>query len=264
MRNFLSFLTGFLVGNLGGLLGLGGAEFRIPVLIYVFRFAILTGIVINLTVSFFTVLFSFIFRGFTIPYDLVFSYFFIALNILIGSLLGSYTGVHFATSINQDLLKKVVAIFLIFVAFLLFFHDYIYESGFILNLPDFLKIPTGLFLGFFIGVFSSMLGVAGGELIIPTLLFVYNLDIKVAGSLSLLISLPTIAIGLYKYSKKGHIRVVLDEKIFVFFMVIGSVIGSLVGSMFLKQFSSHGLRIMLGVILLISSFKMLYMNKKGD
>ncbi|ACN98880.1 conserved hypothetical protein [Sulfurihydrogenibium azorense Az-Fu1] len=45
-------------------------------------------------------------------------------------------------------------------------------------------------------------------------------------------------------------------------MVIGSILGSFVGSLFLKQFSSHGLRIMLGVILLISSFKMLYMNNK--
>ncbi|ADR19432.1 sulfite exporter TauE/SafE family protein [Calditerrivibrio nitroreducens] len=263
MRNFLSILTGFLVGNLGGLMGLGGAEFRIPVLIYIFKFAILPGIVINLTVSFFTVLFSFIFRGFIVPFDLVFSYILIALNILMGSLIGSYVGVHFATSVNQALLKKIVAIFLIFVALILFFHDLVYENGYILNLQNIVRIPLGFVLGVFIGVFSSMLGVAGGELIIPTLLFIYNVDIKIAGSVSLMISLPTIIMGIYKYNKKGFSKVISEEKNFIFLMVIGSILGSLLGSFFLKQFSSHGLRVMLGVVLTISSLKMLYINKKN-
>ena len=36
---------------------------------------------------------------------------------------------------------------------------------------------------------------AGGEVIIPTLVFAYGLDIKTAGTASLLISLPTVTVG---------------------------------------------------------------------
>ncbi|MGC8926274.1 MAG: hypothetical protein ACP5LO_09695, partial [Calditerrivibrio sp.] len=50
---------------------------------------------------------------------------------------------------------------------------------------------------------------------------------------------------------------------FIFYLVIGSVLGSLSGSLFLNLFSSHSLRLILGIILLISSLKMLYINKKG-
>ncbi|MGB9732273.1 TSUP family transporter [Calditerrivibrio nitroreducens] len=69
--------------------------------------------------------------------------------------------------------------------------------------------------------------------------------------------------GLYKYSKKRHNKVIVQEKQFIFYLVIGSVLGSLSGSLFLNLFSSHSLRLILGIILLISSLKMLYINKKG-
>lgn len=36
-RNRQGFVAGSLIGTLGGLIGLGGAEFRLPVLIGVFR-----------------------------------------------------------------------------------------------------------------------------------------------------------------------------------------------------------------------------------
>ncbi|MGC9121206.1 MAG: sulfite exporter TauE/SafE family protein [Sulfurihydrogenibium sp.] len=260
-KNFLSFITGFFVGNLGGLLGLGGAEFRLPILLYVFHFTILSAIVVNLSVSFFTVVFSFIFRGMVLDFSVVFSYILIAVNILVGSLLGSYLGVNFATSINQNLLKKIVAIILILIALLLMFHQSIHH--YTIDISEFYKITLGLFLGLIIGIVSSMLGVAGGELIIPTLTLVYGIDIKIAGSLSLLISIPTIMLGLYKYSKKGQSEIIKSEKTFIVFMALGSIIGSFTGSLFLYRFSSETLRIFLGVILIISALKMIFMSKKN-
>ena len=45
----------------------------------------------------------------------------------------------------------------------------------------------------------SLLGVAGGELLIPTLIFVFGADIVTAGSASILISLCLISVGLWRY-----------------------------------------------------------------
>jgi uncharacterized protein len=48
-----------------------------------------------------------------------------------------------------------------------------------------IRALAALALGLFVGVVSSMLGVAGGELLIPALMFVFGCDIKVAGTCSL-------------------------------------------------------------------------------
>lgn len=48
LRHLLALLWGALIAVLGGLIGLGGAEFRLPDLVGVFRFRTLQAIVINL------------------------------------------------------------------------------------------------------------------------------------------------------------------------------------------------------------------------
>jgi|GEM_PF-4556806 len=54
-RNAQALSWGTGIGTLGGLIGLGGAEFRLPVLAGIFHFRMLDAIVINLLVSLVTV-----------------------------------------------------------------------------------------------------------------------------------------------------------------------------------------------------------------
>ena len=86
-KAFLSFLTGAVIGVLGGLIGLGGAEFRLPLLLTVFGYATLPAVVVNLVVSLVTVVFSFIFRLNTIGLDVIASNLSVVVNILAGSLM---------------------------------------------------------------------------------------------------------------------------------------------------------------------------------
>jgi uncharacterized protein len=53
-----SFASGAVIGSLGGLIGLGGAEFRLPILVGFFGFATITAVVINKLVSLSVVIFS--------------------------------------------------------------------------------------------------------------------------------------------------------------------------------------------------------------
>lgn len=62
MPQAAAFGWGASIAVLGGLIGLGGAEFRLPVQAGVFKYRTLQAIVINLAVSLVTVIFSFIFR----------------------------------------------------------------------------------------------------------------------------------------------------------------------------------------------------------
>ena len=54
---------------------------------------------------------------------------------------------------------------------------------------------AGVVAGFVIGVVAALLGVAAGKLLIPTLVLFFGADIKLAGSLSLAVSLPTMLVA---------------------------------------------------------------------
>jgi uncharacterized membrane protein YfcA len=62
----LAALWGAPIGLLGGLIGLGGAEFRLPVLAGVFNYAARQAVVLNLAISLVTVVSALIIRGGTL------------------------------------------------------------------------------------------------------------------------------------------------------------------------------------------------------
>jgi uncharacterized membrane protein YfcA len=254
-QNIFAFGWGSLIGILGGLIGLGGAEFRLPVLVGIFKFRTLKAITINLIVSFVTVIFSFIFRAGYLHLDRITANWHVIVNILAGSLLGAYIGAHFATSINERLLNRIVIIFLITLSGVLIGHSFIVDLQ-SLQIPTFARIVLGFAAGVVIGVFSSMLGVAGGELIIPTIILVFALDIKLAGSLSLAISVPTILMGLVRYGNQGRLADLRSDRAFIVWMSSGSIMGAFIGSYLLQFASGTFLHVLLGLILLTSALKL--------
>jgi uncharacterized membrane protein YfcA len=196
-RDSSAFGVGAVVGVLGGLIGLGGAEFRLPVLAGWFRYPLLLAIVINLLVSLVTVVVSLAFRAQFQGVAPLLLQWPVALNILTGSLLGSYAGVHFATRVSERALAGAVAILLVFLGLLLIGHDWLFSHE-PLALAPVVRVALGFLAGLVIGTVSSLLGVAGGELIIPTLVLLFGLDIKLAGSVSLMISIPTVLVGMLR------------------------------------------------------------------
>lgn len=61
-RNGKGFLSGTLIGALGGLIGLGGAEFRLPVLMGSFKMPTLEAVIFNKAMSLTVVAVALIFR----------------------------------------------------------------------------------------------------------------------------------------------------------------------------------------------------------
>ena len=260
MQNVSAFLWGALIAILGGLIGLGGAEFRLPVLVSNFKYRTLHAILINLVISLVTVVFSFIFRTGLINLDKITSNIGIILNLLAGSLIGAYLGANFATKISERTLNRVVVIFLLALSFILLSHNFIIGlHG--LQLSVALRITLGFIAGIAIGIFSSVLGVAGGEMIIPTIVLLYSKDIKLAGSLSLAISIPTIITGLIRYQRQNKLSEIYPYRIFIVWMAVGSIAGALIGSYLLRFVSSSFLYYLLGLILLTSALNLLSHHK---
>jgi uncharacterized protein len=250
------FFYGALIGILGGLMGLGGAEFRLPILTFIFNFATLHAVVINLIISWVTVISSLIFRWES--WIAIEPYLPIVLTLLSGSLIGASAGASLASRIDEKRLDRVVAMLLGIIALVMILETLIHFNP--LNLNIFTMTLIGFSAGIIIGLFSSMLGVAGGELIIPTIALLYGVDIKIAGTLSLMVSLPTIMVGLYRYRNKEPFSIVKPNLPLIGWMATGSILGAWIGKSMLGLFSSGHLQIFLALILSLSAVKL---YKKG-
>jgi len=69
-----------------------------------------------------------------------------------------------------------------------------------------IHVAVGFVIGIGIGLVSSVLGVAGGELLIATTHVRLGAGIKTAGSASILISLRVVLSGLWRYWRLGPRR----------------------------------------------------------
>src|SRR5271167_2171192 len=96
-RSPAAFGGGAVIGALGGLIGLGGAEFRLPLLIGAFRFAALEAVILNKAMSHVVVGSALPFRMGSVPFGVVASQWLVIANLLAGSLIGAWFGAGWAT-----------------------------------------------------------------------------------------------------------------------------------------------------------------------
>ena len=92
-------------------------------------------------------------------------------------------------------------------------------------------------------------------MLIPTLILLFGADIKLAGSLSLAVSLPTMLVGFARHSRDRSFVVLGENRAFVLVMAIGSIIGSFIGGLLLGLVPSPVLLPLLAVILVLSAIK---------
>ena len=239
---------------LGGLIGLGGAEFRLPLLIGTFHFAALEAVILNKAMSLVVVASALPSRAAAVPLGAVAADWTVVANLLAGSLPGAWLGAAWVTRLTSSTLYRAIALSLaVIAAVLLFGHD-----AMSVGLPPFggvLQAIAGIGAGFIIGIVASLLGVAGGELLIPTLVLLFGADIKLAGSLSLVVSLPTMIAGFARYSRNRSFAVLGRNRSFLLAMAAGSITGSFIGGRLLGIVPGSVLLPLLAAILLVSAVK---------
>lgn len=144
----------------------------------------------------------------------------------------------------------MIAILLLLIAILLFATHFFAIGP--LNLP---RITLGIMAGVLIGVVVALMGVAGGELLIPWIGLLYGTEIRIAGSLSLLVSLPTMLIAFARYSRDNSFAVLGHNKAFLTAMALGSFTGTILGGLALGLVPSIILIPLLVLLLGLSSIK---------
>lgn len=258
----LAFLYAVPIGALGGLMGLGGAEFRLPVLASVLRYSARQAIPLNLAVSLITIAASLLIRGRTLTFDAVVPLLPVILSLISGAIITAFLGAALAGRLSNEQLERIILVLLVAIGVAL-----IVESLLPQQIPAFLppvlpvQMVAGVLFGLAIGLVSSLLGVAGGEIIIPTLVFAFGVDIKTAGTASLLVSLPTVWVGLIKYASRGALRDRAAWSNTVAPMGAGSVIGAFIGGLLVGIVPASAIKFALGIVLNLSAFRVFHKSK---
>jgi uncharacterized protein len=261
-RPGLAFTYSVPIGVLGGLIGLGGAEFRLPILAGPLGYTASQAVPLNLAISLVTVAASLAIRSQSLTLVTVWAYLPEILALIAGAVLSAFWGAGLARRISNRALERIIFGFLIVIGTLLAVESFLpMESQGLIPEIRTLRIGAGFAFGLVIGLVSSLLGVAGGELIIPTLIFGYGVDIRTAGSASLLISLPTILTGMSRYARKGAFADKQQISGTVAPMGAGSVLGAVIGGLLVRVVPVPALKLMLGVILIISAFRVFHHSK---
>jgi uncharacterized membrane protein YfcA len=248
---------GAAIGLLGGLIGLGGAEFRLPVLAGPLGYSARQAVPLNLAISMVTLLTSLAIRAGTLSLASVAPLSPALLGLIAGAVVAAFFGASVASRLSREQLERVILVLLVAIGWALIVEGFLPQEA-----PGFVpaesawRVAVGVLFGLAIGLVSSLLGVAGGELIIPTLIFAFGADIKTAGTGSLLVSLPTVAVGLARYASRGAFgeRWPLVETVVP--MSVGSIIGAAAGGLLVGIVPAGVLKVMLGIILNVSALKM--------
>jgi uncharacterized membrane protein YfcA len=108
-------------------------------------------------------------------------------------------------------------------------------------------------LGLVAGVFSGLVGIGGGIIIVPALVYLFGLTQQTAqGTTIALLVLPIGILAAWEYHKQGYV----DYRI-VAFIALGFLLGSLFGAKFALMVPTLLLKRIFGGTLVLIGFKML-------
>jgi uncharacterized protein len=241
------------------MVGLGGAELRLPYLAGTLRLPLKTAIPVNLAVSLLTLLAALPTRLYTLKTASLAPYLYETMALAAGAVLGAYAGVSWLKRLSPVALKRAVFALLLALGVVMIAEAFVSLDP-LGVLPLFMipRIISAVALGLVIGAISGLLGVAGGEVIIPTLILGFGAPIKSAGSLGQMVSIPTVLTGFVRHYRAGA----LDNRELVMRLVvpmgIGAIAGGIAGGLLSSLAPSGLLKALLGVILIASALKVFW------
>ncbi len=110
-----------------------------------------------------------------------------------------------------------------------------------------------VFIGLFAGTMSGLIGIGGGIIMIPALVFILNFSQHMSQGTALAAMLPPIGIlAVIQYYKHGHINL-----LFAACMAVGFIAGGYIGSKIAMQISDVYLKKIFGILLLLISIRLI-------
>ncbi|MAP01927.1 MAG: permease [Flavobacteriales bacterium] len=118
-----------------------------------------------------------------------------------------------------------------------------------------------IFIGLTAGIASGFIGIGGGIVIIPALIYFLGLTQFEAQGVSLTLMLPPIGVlAFYNYYQQGH----LSKQLIIFALIMGAafILGGFIGSKISLKTPVHWVKIIFGSAMLYVSIKMIISGVK--
>lgn len=248
-------LTGLIIGFLSGLLGVGGGFLITPALRIIFNIPYNFAVGSGLTAITFTSLYG-AFRHYKLQH----------INIKLGiiMLIGMFPGIEIGAEILNklkishsilingreillmDIVLNLSYLILLSLAAFIMLIEYIKwcrEKKAPIDLKthkinfNSTNIVLLLLCGFCIGILQGLMGVGGGFIMIPLLVYIFHIPAAIAVGTSLLIICPSSAFGSISHIFKGNVNFIL-----VSLILSGSIIGSFIGSRLTEKIRGKKIR----------------------
>ncbi len=131
-----------------------------------------------------------------------------------------------------------------------------------INIPPMISFPASgvegvslwviLIVFLVTGFLSGFMGVGGGFIILPVLVYLIGLPTTIAVGTSLVTVLFTAAYGCFTYALKGRVEVLA-----AFIMLIGASVGAQIGATAVKYIKGYGIRLLFAIMVILAGFSVL-------
>lgn len=117
-----------------------------------------------------------------------------------------------------------------------------------------------IIIGFATGILGGMVGVGGGVILVPALVFILGFSqLDAQGTSLALIMFPVGLLAVIQYYKQGHVNFNI-----VFLLAIGFVIGSFLGSKISLSIPQQTVKRIFAILMLVIAVKMLFFDNKQE
>ena len=104
----------------------------------------------------------------------------------------------------------------------------------------------------FTGFLSGILGIGGGFIILPTLVYLIGLPTILAVGTSLITVLATAAFGCFTYAMDGRVEIYA-----AIFMIFGAAIGAQIGATAVKFIKGYGIRLLFAIMIVLTGLSVI-------
>ncbi len=119
------------------------------------------------------------------------------------------------------------------------------------NLPEVqleqVSVPMMAYLGFILGVASGLMGIGGGVIFTPILMYGFGLSVRNSAGTGILLLYVTVAVGTIESSMQGFVSLPLSMLI-----LVGSSVGSQLGTLSTHYWPNRVLRIIFAVLIFMT------------
>ena len=108
-------------------------------------------------------------------------------------------------------------------------------------------------IGLLTGLINGLLGIGGGTILIPAMVFFLGVEQHQAHGTSLMVILPTATISALIYYFKGNLDLALSLRV-----ALGAILGGYLGARLMNKIPAQTLKKIFGIFMILAGLRMVF------